>query len=153
VPLARPITAGGKIISNFSEPEGSVFRRAAQLRAGGGFPKDESLFMTPDPQTQLISQLLGVFLAALAGAWVMHDALKRGKNTGEAFLWAAGTWLLLIVFLPLWLWVRPRLGNQPNVSGFVPPLLCRYCGQPSGDDPYFCAACGRQLKGVGNLPR
>lgn len=113
-----------------------------------------------DPEQQLVPQLIGLVLAAAIGAWVMNDALQRGKSIRDAFLWGLGVWLLLIVFLPLWFLTRPSLGarvRQGMGAGgpqpFNIPQLCRYCGQPSGEDPFYCAACGRQLKGVGDTSR
>lgn len=52
-----------------------------------------------------------LILVAIA-AWVYSDAVKRGKSSIEAVLWAVGTFLLLIVVLPVWLIVRPKLVNQ-----------------------------------------
>ena len=48
----------------------------------------------------------GFAIALLAGVWVYNDARKRGS--ASALGWAIGTVGLLIVFLPLWLIIRPH---------------------------------------------
>lgn len=53
-------------------------------------------------------QLIGFLIALGAGIWVFNDAQKRSYSTLSALLWAIGTFLLLIVFLPLYLISRSR---------------------------------------------
>src|SRR5437660_10052660 len=54
---------------------------------------------------ELFATLVNAFWVA---AWVRRDALSRGKRKDVARCWAVGTFLLMIVFLPLWLLTRPR---------------------------------------------
>ena len=64
-----------------------------------------------------IYQLIGLAIAAAIAFWVYTDAKKRPMN---AILWAIGTFLLCIVFLPLYLIMRKPIGGVPGGSG-VPP--------------------------------
>jgi hypothetical protein len=53
-------------------------------------------------------QLIAIVIDLLIAIWVYRDAQGRGMN---AILWAIGTFLLCIVFLPLYLIMRkPRMG-------------------------------------------
>lgn len=47
-------------------------------------------------------------ISFVAAAWVFFDSRERGKGIIIAFLWCLGTQVLPIVFLPLWLYVRPE---------------------------------------------
>jgi len=47
--------------------------------------------------------IIGVILDLAIAIWVYTDAQRRGMN---AILWAIGTFLLCIVFLPLYLITR-----------------------------------------------
>ena len=51
----------------------------------------------------------GFAIALLAGVWVYNDAQKRGSSSPLG--WAIGTVGFLIVFLPLWLIMRPPLST------------------------------------------
>jgi hypothetical protein len=66
--------------------------------------------------------LLSIVVGAVAGYWVYTDAKKRPMNaTG----WGIGTFLLCIVFLPLYLIIRkPELPPgypPPGTPGYPPP--------------------------------
>ena len=63
-------------------------------------------------------QQYGLLIAVAAAGWVFYDARKRGKGYGGAFLWSLGTFLILIIFLPLWLFFRPPL---PRPADPPPP--------------------------------
>jgi hypothetical protein len=52
--------------------------------------------------------VFNLFIALLIAAWVFSDAKSRGMEGGSASLWSLGVFLLLIVFLPLWLIIRPK---------------------------------------------
>lgn len=86
------------------------------------------------------------FLVALAVAfWVFSDARARGKSTGGAFLWFLGTLLLLIVFLPLWLILRPK--KEFAFKVIDKPTLCIHCGKYYEGAPAFCPNCGGKVRG------
>jgi hypothetical protein len=90
---------------------------------------------------------VGVFFAFCVGLWVAGDAEKRGKSKGAAFLWFLGTWMLLIVFWPVWLLTRPKLPSElPIVRFQSEPQLCCHCGKYYDRDPIFCPNCGQSLK-------
>ena len=72
-------------------------------------------------------------IALLAGVWVYNDAQKRGS--ASALSWAIGTFGLLIVFLPLWLIVRPPLLKS----------LCARCEKDYYGGISFCPNCGQRL--------
>lgn len=79
-------------------------------------------------------EFIGLLIAAAVGFWVYSDAAARGKSSGVACLWGIGTFLLLIVFLPLWLFVRPPMQR-------VGIVRCPGCGKDS-DNAQFCPHCG-----------
>ena len=63
-------------------------------------------------------QLIGLVIAGAIAFWVYTDAKKRPMN---AVLWAVGTFLLCIVFLPLYLIMRKPEGAAPGTPGVIPP--------------------------------
>ncbi len=68
------------------------------------------------------------FLISLfAAAWVFYDAKSRGKSNAVSFLWCLGTQLLLLVFLPAWLLLRPN--SHPSVMIVENPVRCAHCGR------------------------
>lgn len=104
-------------------------------------------------------QLIGAVIAAAIAAFVFQDAKKRGMN---AWGWAVGTFLVCIVFLPLYLIMR-----KPVVTGVAgyPPLPPGYpAGQypvqpgqyvappppapPPSGDVHFCGQCGKPHEGT-----
>jgi hypothetical protein len=104
-------------------------------------------------QDTQLAQIFGVVLAGVLAAWVIADAMRRGKSSGEALLWGLGVFCLCIAFLPAYL--IGRMGDAPNVQNAQnnrQSTLCRYCGLYNEGDPIYCAHCSRQLKGVGGPP-
>jgi hypothetical protein len=78
-------------------------------------------------------QIIGLLIAAAIAFWVYTDAKKRPMN---AVGWAIGTFLLCIVFLPLYLILR----KPPLTAGLppgVPPLPpgYTYTTMPPGQQP------------------
>lgn len=58
-----------------------------------------------------VPQLIGVIIAAAIAFWVYKDAETRGMN---GILWGILTFLLCIVFLPVYLIIRkPQTGANP----------------------------------------
>lgn len=87
---------------------------------------------------------LGLIIALIAAVWVAYDARKRGMNSVG---WAIGTFLLLILFLPLYLILRKPVIGAPIIypPGAWPPgpvHQCRNCGENYGGEVYFCPHCG-----------
>lgn len=72
-----------------------------------------------------LPELLVLVISLAVSLWVYSDAKKRGAS---ATAWAVGTFLLLIVFLPLYLIVRPKPQSelQPTTSQ---PKICANCGK------------------------
>lgn len=58
------------------------------------------------PQDLLITALSLCILVPVC-LWVFRDARKRYDGTGLPLLWAVLVFLVLIVFLPLYLFIRP----------------------------------------------
>ena len=54
-------------------------------------------------------EIIGVLIALGIGVWVGLDAGKRGYSTAACWGWGIGTFLLLIVVLPIYLLSRPKL--------------------------------------------
>lgn len=53
-------------------------------------------------------ELVGILIATLAAIFVFFHAWVRQVPIWAAVLWALGTFLLLIVVLPIYLLVRPK---------------------------------------------
>lgn len=90
-------------------------------------------------------EIIAALIAFFVGLWVFSDARSRGKSNGGAFLWLLGTWIILIVFLPLWLFVRPK--KTYEVSVIDKPTMCVSCGKYYEGTPAFCSNCGGSLRG------
>ena len=94
--------------------------------------------------------LFGLLIAFLIACWVYSDATDRGSSSPVG--WAAGVFLLLIVFLPLYFIFRPAkqvVVNTPvviNTSSVGNPQLCKSCGKYFDGNPDFCPNCGTSLK-------
>jgi hypothetical protein len=87
-------------------------------------------------------ELIALFINLVAAIWVYTDAKMRGKSNRSAFLWSLGTFLFLIVFLPIWLFSRPKLPEDFSAAG----RLCRRCGNEYEDDPFYCPHCAYPLR-------
>lgn len=87
--------------------------------------------------------LVGLAIAAVIGAIVAQDANKRGMNGAG---WGFCTFLMCIVFLPLYLIMRKPIAASvaPPVFAPVPagPTLCASCGKYYSGNPAFCPNCG-----------
>jgi hypothetical protein len=90
--------------------------------------------------------LFMICVPLIAAVIVARDAKQRGMN-GAA--WGVGTFLLCIVFLPLYFIVRNPLPSTtlPFVpqQSFAPigrPQLCRSCGKYNEGTPAYCPLCG-----------
>ncbi len=112
-------------------------------------------------------QIIGIVLGAVAGAWVYSDAKKRGMN---AVGWGIGSFLVCIVFLPLYLIIRKPLVAQVP-PGYAPPGTPVYPvytqppmqpppqgmlgmappppppAAPSAGPVHFCVQCGQKYEG------
>ena len=82
-----------------------------------------------------------ILIPLLAAVWVYVDVKEKGRSDGQAFLWAFGTFMALIVFLPLWLFVRWRDKQAKTVR------YCSSCRHPLKDAPGapYCPYCGKRL--------
>lgn len=89
-------------------------------------------------------EIIGLFIAFLIAAWVFSDAKSRGKSSGSAFLWCLGTFLLLIIFLPLWFFLRPKKESEIVIIADK-PKLCLDCGKYYEGLPTFCPNCGQAI--------
>ena len=82
--------------------------------------------------------------------WVFYDSQKRWYTVSRGLLWAAGVFLILIVFLPLYLAARKKKGRMQAAGreASAPPTLslCFYCRQGYEGNPTVCPHCGQNLK-------
>ena len=83
-------------------------------------------------------EIIGVLILLVTTGWVYSDAKDRGSSSPG--LWAFGTLCLLIVFLPLYLMMRPSKNKIMATS------LCPFCGKYYENNPPFCPNCGKDLK-------
>jgi len=108
------------------------------------------------------SYLIGFLFACAFAFWVYSDAKKRGMNAAG---WAAGTFLLCIVFLPLYLIMRKPVVTgpvgMPVPPGYIPPPPPGTYTQPLPPPPptaaapappagtmHFCTQCGQRYEGT-----
>ncbi|MGA1843275.1 MAG: hypothetical protein ACMUIS_01790 [bacterium] len=85
--------------------------------------------------------LLAILIPALAAFWVFIDARDKGRSEGQALLWAFGTFMAMIIFLPLWLFIRWQTSQQKNVH------TCQACRRSFREIPgaRYCPYCGHPL--------
>ena len=83
---------------------------------------------------------IGLFIALLAGAWVYSDA--KSRNSSHPILWGIATFSLALVFLPLYLILRPP--KQP-LEVRKTPVLCPHCGKYYESPATFCPHCGNKI--------
>ena len=88
-------------------------------------------------------ELVGLFVALIIAAWVYSDAKSRGKASGPALLWSLGVLLLLIIFLPLWFFLRPKKESEIVIADR--PKLCAECGKYYEGMPSYCPNCGKLI--------
>ena len=82
--------------------------------------------------------LFSFMILFVISAWVYSDA--KNRNSEHPILWAIGCLFLLIVFLPLYLIMRP-----PKVPINRSPMLCPHCGKYYEPPVKFCPNCGNKL--------
>ena len=101
---------------------------------------------------------IAMLIPLLVGVWVFLDAKSRGKDLSGAMLWGFGTFLLLIIVLPLWLLLRPRAGGASSADKYSrakaqnfysqePKLFCTQCQKSIEglEGALFCPYCGQRL--------
>ncbi len=64
--------------------------------------------------------LIGLVVAALIAAWVYKDAKERGKTTGDAVVWAVGTFLVCFPIFLIYLFIRPKKSQATAVQPMAP---------------------------------
>ncbi len=82
---------------------------------------------------------LGIGIVLIIAGWVYSDAKDRGSSS--PILWAIGVFALLIVFLPLYFFMRPS-------KKLMAVNLCPYCGKYYNGIPSFCPNCGKSLSEI-----
>jgi len=95
--------------------------------------------------------IIGLLAALIAAAWVYTDArtlAERGIRVGGTSWkpggWAAATFLVLILFLPMYLYQRSRaLRTAPPPA--APHPFCPQCSAAVPPDAAFCPQCGSRL--------
>lgn len=109
--------------------------------------------MNSTTNIELIGNGVGAVIALLIAIAVHRDARKRGLEPRAALGWSIGTFLLLIVFLPLYLWKRREFSASPGEiktpqtpSAPLAGVPCRYCGYENAGNSDYCGKCGRQMR-------
>ena len=107
-----------------------------------------------------MSTAISLLLAGFAAYWVFNDAKARGNSTTYCAIWAAGTFFLLIVFLPLYLLFgrkspkreQPAKIQDPNTIDVEAKVVeeadmtCPMCAKPVKEEFVVCPYCGNTLK-------
>ena len=81
--------------------------------------------------------MLILFLTVTLSAWVYSNA--RSRESEHPVLWALCVFVLPIVFLPLYLIMRPVSFNAPR-------YLCPYCGNFYDVSSAKCPYCQKELE-------
>jgi hypothetical protein len=93
--------------------------------------------------------IIGLLAALLAAAWVYTDSralavrgVRVGGTSWKPIGWAAATFLVLILFLPLYLYQRSKAlrVTLPETSAF-----CTECGAALPPDAAYCPRCGSRV--------
>lgn len=94
---------------------------------------------------ELLSYLVALILLGAVASWVYQDGLRRGLTSGTALFWSVMSLLCMILFLPLYLVIRPKLPGDGLVvgAGF---RVCPRCNLANPSDCNFCKDCGTGLR-------
>jgi len=87
--------------------------------------------------------LIIIIIPLIIAWWVATDARKRGYSKSASLVWFLGVWLALIVFLPLYLILRPKTPRQGELGGET--RVCPYCGKFYKGEISYCPYCGQRL--------
>lgn len=91
-----------------------------------------------------------IIIAYLVAVWVFEDSKKRyPQRKIISWAWAIGTFLFMIVFLPLYLILRPKKDEEEK-SKELPQeydqsessIFCTKCGNKLNGSDVFCSNCG-----------
>lgn len=85
--------------------------------------------------------IITILIPLLASFWVFIDAKDKGRSDGRALLWAFGTFMALIIFLPLWLFIRWQDEKAKKLQ------RCMSCQRTFRNVPKasYCPYCGHRL--------
>ncbi len=107
--------------------------------------------------------LIVIIIPLTIAWWVATDARKRGYSKSASLTWFLGVWLALIIFLPLYLILRPNTLRQrdsypsdPRQSDSHPSdsyqselreetRVCPYCEKLYQGEISYCPYCGQRL--------
>ncbi len=97
--------------------------------------------------------LIVVIIPLIIAWWVATDARKRGYSKSASLIWFLGVWLALIIFLPLYLILRPNTprqsdsyqndSRQSELRGET--RVCPYCEKLYQGEISYCPYCGQKL--------
>ncbi len=90
----------------------------------------------------ILEWILPLLILLIATGWVYSDAKERGSSSPAG--WAIGVLALMIIFLPLYLIMRPSKAVKNAFD------LCPFCGKYYESRPTFCPNCGHGLQEVHN---
>jgi hypothetical protein len=95
-------------------------------------------------------EIFSVIIACLVAYWIFKDGENRYPTKSIAPLaWAVGTFLLMIVFLPLYLISRPKKHKgknneelSQNQNQLKDLSFCIKCKNKLKENDVFCSNCG-----------
>lgn len=85
---------------------------------------------------------IGIFIAFLVSIFVYKDA--KSRNSSSPVLWAVSVFAFLIIFLPLYLIMRPS--KPDTILTKKAPQLCPHCGKYFEPPVTFCPHCGVRVE-------
>ena len=87
----------------------------------------------------LMFGLMWIIATLVSMCLVYNDA--KNRNSSHPVLWTAGVFLCFVIFLPLYLLMRPSKIETVTRT----PLLCPHCGKYYEPPVNFCPNCGKEL--------
>lgn len=87
-----------------------------------------------------MEHLIFYIISLMLMCWVYHDAKSRGSSS--PVFWAIGVFIFFIIFLPLYLIMRP---SKPSELTRRTSMLCPHCGKYYEPPVKFCPNCGSKL--------
>lgn len=93
----------------------------------------------------MLAEVAGATIAFMVGLWVYSDALKRGKSSFSAITWGLATFMIMIVFLPLWLLIRPKTEVTQKDDNLIDYMPCPVCQRYIPRESTRCPKCNYQI--------
>jgi len=86
-----------------------------------------------------MEHIIFYIVSLMLTCWVYHDAKTRGSSA--PVFWSISVFIFFIIFLPLYLIMRPA---KPETVART-SVLCPHCGKYYEPPVKFCPNCGNKV--------